>query len=200
MYRNSYNVYIHDRCFYLISPRSRTIQFIVCVCMFQEADEISPIQIVLYIESILLPWYTVASTNMKVSPLLPQTSVKKQEDVPLHDDSEAAANNCLKRRRLHSQTNIIINGHYRHSKHHYSRHDDKSSSMDCFDAISNSVNSNSSCNSSNSGEEASDCDDTPTRPQSRPNQQYSEGRAPSPAHTHNKKVRSIYYSLRHNII
>lgn len=124
---------------------------------------------------------------MKVSPLLPQTSAKKQEEVPLHDDSEATANNCLKRRRLHSQTNIIINGHYRHSKYHYSRHDDKSSSMDCFDAISNSVKSNSSCNSSNSGEEASDCDDSPTRPQSRPNQQYSEGGAPSPAHNHNKK-------------
>ncbi|XP_026815738.1 putative uncharacterized protein DDB_G0291812 isoform X1 [Rhopalosiphum maidis] len=130
---------------------------------------------------------------MKVSPLLPQTSAKKQaEDVPIRDDSEAA-NNCLKRRRLHSQTNIIINGHYRHhSKHHYSRHDDnKSSSMDCFDTISNSVNgnSNSSCNSSNSGEDASDCDDSPARPNSHPNQQYPEGgtsAAPSPAHNNDK--------------
>lgn len=166
----------------------------------QDADEINPSQIVSYVESTLLPWYTVAPTSMKVSPLLPQTSAKKQEDVPLHDDSEATANNCLKRRRLHSQTNIIINGHYRHSKHHYSRHDDKSSSMDCFDAISNSVNSNSSCNSSNSGEEASDCDDSPTRPQSRPNQQYSEGGVPSPAHNHNKKVRFVYHYLRHNVM
>ncbi|XP_060855915.1 putative uncharacterized protein DDB_G0282499 [Metopolophium dirhodum] len=126
---------------------------------------------------------------MKVSPLLPQTSAKKQEEVPLHDNSEATTN-CLKRRRLHSQTNIIINGHYRHSKHHYPRHDDKSSSMDCFDTISNSVNgnSNSSCNSSNSGEDASDCDDSPMRPNSHPSQQYPEGgtSTPSPAH-HNKK-------------
>lgn len=132
---------------------------------------------------------------MKVSPLLPQTSAKKQEDVPLHDNS-GATNNCLKRRRLHSQTNIIINGHYRHSKHHYPRHDDKSSSMDCFDTISNSVNgnSNSSCNSSNSaGEDASDCDDSPMRPSSHPNQQYTEGgtSTSSPAH-HNKKVRCSF--------
>lgn len=140
---------------------------------------------------------------MKVSPLLPQTSAKKQEEVPLHDNSEAT-NNCLKRRRLYSQTNIIINGHYRHSKHHYPRHDDKSSSMDCFDTISNSVNgnSNSSCNSSNSGEDASDCDDSPMRPSSHPNQQYTEGgtSTPSPAH-HNKKVRcSFRYTSKYNMI
>jgi hypothetical protein len=144
-------------------------------------------------------------TSMKVSPLLPQTSAKKQaEDVPLRDDSEAA-NNCLKRRRLHSQTNIIINGHYRHhSKHHYPRHDDnKSSSMDCFDTISNSVNgnSNSSCNSSNSGEDASDCDDSPARSNSHPKQQYPDGgtsAAPSPAHNnHKKKVR---YFLRYVVV
>lgn len=128
---------------------------------------------------------------MKVSP---PTSTTAQDDVPHHDNFDAT-NNCLKRRRLHSQTNIIINGHYRHRKHLYTRHDDKSLSMDCFDTINDSVNgnSNSSCNSKNSGEDASDCDDSSAIPGSYPPvQQHPEGETSSPSFHHDKKVRSLF--------
>lgn len=125
-------------------------------------------------------------------------SAKEQEEDPHHDDLDTT-NNCLKRRRLYSQTNIIINGHYRQSKHIYPRDEDKSSSMDCFDVISNNVNSNSnsSCNSSNSGEDVSDCDDTIMAPSSYPNQQNPEGEIPSPpTPEHDKKVRLFIISVR----
>lgn len=141
----------------------------------------------------------ISPPSMKVSPPSPPMSAKEQEDESRHDDMDATGN-CLKRRRLHSQTNIIINGHYRHRKHIYPRDEDKSSSMDCFDAISNSVNgnSNSSCNSSNSGEDASDCDDSSMMmmPSSYPNQQHPEGETSSPPPPdHNNKVRSLTYKL-----
>lgn len=144
---------------------------------------------------------------MKVSPLSPPTAAADQEDVPRHDNSGTDTNNCssLKRRRLHSQTNIIINNHYRHRKHLYPRPDDKSSSMDCFEAIDNSVNS--SCNNStNSGEDASDCDESSMTPGSYPILQHlAEGGTSSPTlhHRHDKKVRAvsayvviILYSIR----
>lgn len=141
---------------------------------------------------------------MKVSPLTPPMSTAEQEEdaVPHHDnhnfDSE---NKCLKRRRLHSQTNIMVNGNvYRHRKHRYQRHDDKSPSADCFDedAIGESVNGNSNSNNSNNnsdGEEASDRDDAPMTPSSRPpTQQRPEEETSSPSlhHHHDKnKVRYL---------
>lgn len=129
---------------------------------------------------------------MKVSPPSPPMSAKEQEEEPDHDDLDSG-NNCLKRRRLHSQTNIIINGHYRQRKHVCSRDEDKSSSMDCFDVISNNVNRNNSCSSGNSGEDASDCDDTSMAFSSYSNQQNPEVEMASPPPDHNQKVRSLRF-------
>lgn len=135
--------------------------------------------------------------SMKVSPLSPPTAAAEQEDVPHHDNSGTATNTCssLKRRRLHSQTNIIINNHYRHRKHLYPRDDDKSSPMNCFEATDDSVNSND-VNSCNSGEDASDRDESSSMtPGSHPTLQYpcTEGGTSSPTfhHRHDKKVRAV---------
>lgn len=136
---------------------------------------------------------------MKVSPLSPPTAAAEQKDVSRHDNS-GTTNNCsgLKRRRLHSQTNIIINDHYRHRKHLYTRHDDKSSPIDCFEDIDNDANiddANSCNNSTNSGEDASDCDESSMTPGSYPVQRSAEGGTSSPTshhyHRHDKKVRAV---------
>lgn len=155
----------------------------VCVCVFQITNEI----VLFYNHKILF-------ASMKVSPLSPPMSTKEQKEEPLHNDLDDA-NNCLKRRRLHSQTNIIINGHYRQRKHIYPRDEDKSSSMDCFNVVSSNINgnSNSSCNSSNSGEDVSDCDDSSIILNSYPNQKNPEGKMLSPPPDHDKKVRSLHY-------
>lgn len=133
---------------------------------------------------------------MKVSPLSPLTSATEQDDVLHRDNVDASGNSCSKRRRLHSQTNIIINGHYRHHRKHLcSRNENKSSPMDCFDTVRSSVNgiNNSSCNSSNaSGEDTSDCDDSSVTPSGYPDQQQPEGESSLPTSpTHNKKVRTF---------
>lgn len=115
---------------------------------------------------------------MKVSPLSPPLAVTEQEDGPRHDDLDAANNCGLKRRRLHSQTNII-NNHFRHRKHVYPRHDNRSTSTGCFN------DSNSSCNSGNSGGDASDCDDSSNTPVK---QHPAEEGTSSPSSRHNKIV------------
>lgn len=152
---------------------------VFCEFVFQNANE----------KNIVIHW--ISLLTMKVSPLSPLASATEQ-DVLHHDNIEANSNNCSKRRKLHLQTNIIINSHYRHHRKHLCpRNENKSSPMDCFDTIRSSVNgiNSNSCNSSNvSGEDTSDYNDLSMTPSGYPDQQQPEGET-SPSH--NKKVRTF---------